>query len=246
MGKVFVFSGSNRSGNSNCEFLSRYLVEKLEQYGISSNLYLASKCNIKYCVGCMRCFSGEDCMINDDLPVMKRDLFGADVIVFISPVYAHNVPAPLKCLIDRLSYLLHLMPLAGNAGISITVSSNNGNQKVNSYLDTILESMGLSVINSFGILCSNMDQAAQKSYIDNAVDEIRSFLRHREIHASDYQEDYFRELSQYLSASVDSPEYKAWMRQGYHLKDNFEEIIKEKTKFILQGGKQNEIRRNQL
>lgn len=236
MGNVFVFSGSNRTGNSKCEYLSKYLVDRLKQYGITSSLYLASKCNLNYCVGCTRCFLGEDCLIHDDLSAIKRDLFGSDVIVFVSPVYAHNVPAPLKCLIDRLSYLLHLMPFAGNAGISISVSSNNGNKDVNSYLDTTMECMGLSVISSFGILCNDMDQVVQKSYMENAVDEIRSFLRYREIHASTYQEEVFKELSLYFSDSTDSPESKAWIRQGYHLKESFEEIVREKTRLILQKG----------
>ena len=121
--KVFILSGSNNKINSTSERLTKKLAEGLEAARIETATYLISQCNIKYCEGCTRCFNGKECAIQDDMPKIKQDLLDSDVVVIISPVYLHGVPAPLKNFLDRIAYMTHRMTLAGKGAAIVTVLS---------------------------------------------------------------------------------------------------------------------------
>jgi len=227
--KVFIFSGSNNTIDSVSERLARELSDGLQKARIETALYLASHSDIKFCEGCSRCFCGKECQLQDDMAKIKEDLFASDVIVILSPVYAHQVPAPMKNLIDRLTYLTHLMPFAGKACVIISVSSTNGNKPVEEYLHKIfVDFTGASSLDTISILGDMMNERVQSSYISNLIDQIRHFKRHPELHATPEQEEGFKRYNIDYQKHPESPEAQIWFKQGYHQKNSFEEIISER------------------
>lgn len=222
---IFIFSGSNNKANSNCEFVAKRIAEKAEALGWSASLYLASSCNLLNCKGCTNCFLGNNCPIEDDFCDIKQNLLRSNAVVLISPVYAHNVSAPMKCLIDRCSYMMHLMPLAGKAGISVSVSSNNGNQIVSDYLDKIMEYWGVTILESVKLQNAIMDIEVQDSYISHIIERLRYFEKHNVLKANERHESIFKTYAQKYLSNPDSPEAKKWTLQGYSSKNSFQEIL---------------------
>jgi multimeric flavodoxin WrbA len=47
--------------------------------------------DVRMCKGCCRCFEYGECDIQDDMVLLKERMLKADHLIFISPVYAHNV-----------------------------------------------------------------------------------------------------------------------------------------------------------
>ncbi len=229
--KVFILSGSNNKINSTSERLAKKLAEGLEAARIETATYLLSQCNIKYCEGCNRCFNGKECAIQDDMPKIKQDLLDSDVVVIISPVYIHSIPAPLKNFLDRIAYMTHRMTLAGKGAAIVTVSASNGNAETEEFLDkVVIGYMGASPLNKIRILKVDMSDRVQDSYIQNLIDTIRYFKRHPELHATEKQEEVFKMWNTLYSSNPEIPEAKIWFAEGYHLYNRFEDIICKNTK----------------
>lgn len=58
---------------------------------------------IAFCIGCRRCASTGNCIIQDDAAQIAALLKKADRVVLAAPTYWANVPAVVKNLFDRLT-----------------------------------------------------------------------------------------------------------------------------------------------
>lgn len=61
------------------------------------------KKDIAYCSGCMACRRTGNCVINDDMKEITKNIVESDLIVISSPTYFANVSAPVKTMFDRLA-----------------------------------------------------------------------------------------------------------------------------------------------
>lgn len=93
--------------------------------------------HIAPCRGCGQCFQKSESLCpcsGDDLELIKEKMRRADGILFVSPVYAYQVPSDMKKLIDRLSYYFHRQELAGKPALLVTTTAGGGDKEVASYL----------------------------------------------------------------------------------------------------------------
>ena len=60
-----------------------------------------SKMNIKPCTGCVACGYEGPCVQKDDNEILKKEILGADMIVFATPLYYYGMSAQLKIAVDR-------------------------------------------------------------------------------------------------------------------------------------------------
>lgn len=127
MKKVLVINGSRNYVSKGYKIISKI------QKGLDSNkfemvLFDPNKLQLEFCRGCKNCFNTGKCPLDlkDSGKLLKDSMIEADFIIFLSPVYAHNVSGDIKNIIDRLSYWLHLFPLlhysALLAGVVIAIS----------------------------------------------------------------------------------------------------------------------------
>ena len=125
-----------------------YAEETAKMTGASYRVYTASDWHIVPCRGCHQCFEKGRCVQNekDDFPELLSDLRQSDGIIFASPVYAGTVTGQMKILIDRMSVLLHEMPLIGIPAVVLTTSSGNHLEETLGYLKQVMEWMGASVV----------------------------------------------------------------------------------------------------
>ena len=99
MKKVLIVSSSPRL-HGNSDVLCDAFMKGAKDAGHSvTKINLAQK-KLHACIGCASCYESSDCVF-DDMAEIKQQLIAADVIVFGTPVYFHNMCAQLKILIDR-------------------------------------------------------------------------------------------------------------------------------------------------
>lgn len=61
--------------------------------------------NIAACKGCDFCSHNADCVIQDDMQILYKQLKESQIITLSYPLYFSGLPSPLKALIDRCQAL---------------------------------------------------------------------------------------------------------------------------------------------
>ena len=225
--KVFIYSGSNRPKVSLSNRLAELFKIYLKEKQIDCDVFTPFNSHLEYCKGCASCFMTGRCPINDDINRIKQSMFDSDVIIFISPVYAHQVTAPMKNFIDRVCYMSHFMPFAGKAAIPISVSDTNGNKYVTDYLEKQMHYLGLTLIDRIDILGGLIEEEVAESYVKNAVGLISHYERRYDLTINPEQEEIF-DFYQKTYAEGRNPDQQRWYNQGYQNFKSFADLVESK------------------
>ena len=225
---VLIISGSPNNKSSHCDYISRILMKELSSPSISVSYLNVADLNIEYCRGCMECFKGKACFLEDDIRIIEREMDESDLIVFISPVYVHQVPGIVKTTIDRLAYLTHLMPFIGKAGVIVSVSATNGNDYVVEYITKVMEYLGITIIEKLNIAYGLMKHEITNSFVMNLADAIKHYMRNGKLIASEKQQQIFEMYSKKYSNEI-GPEAECWKKQGYLNYVNIQDLINKKA-----------------
>ncbi len=105
--KILILTGSpQKHGSSN--LLAEQFIKGAEEAGHSVSVFDTARSNVRPCTGCVRCGYGGPCAQNDDMGSengathgIKAEILGADMIVFVTPLYYYGMSAQLKTVIDR-------------------------------------------------------------------------------------------------------------------------------------------------
>jgi multimeric flavodoxin WrbA len=120
--KLISVCGSPRNGNT--EWMLKQLHALAASRGISSDLILLRKHEIKPCNGCLSCEKGGKdrkgiCSIKDDMQDIYPRLLEADIIVYGTPVYFEMLSGLLKNFIDRTCPIWPKLEGKSFAGIAV-------------------------------------------------------------------------------------------------------------------------------
>lgn len=204
--KIFIFYGSEVSVNSNASLFLQLLIEQLKNNTEVESVILRSSNNTK--LSFMNNWS--DVISTDghkDRDIVKTEILESDVLLFISPVYLHNVSAFSKLFLDNFAAWAHTMPLIGKLGVPISLSSNNGNIFVNDYLKKILSYWGLSTIAPISIELSFMKRSALLSYVRFIIKDIFESINDLDSLTNKMQEDiYYTNWNNIYHYEKDHPE----------------------------------------
>ncbi len=165
MKKIVAYVGSMKDEVSNTyKFTEAILNKSKEKYrNIDFEIITSKDFTIKPCVGCKNCFVSGICALDkeDDAGKIKDKLLSADMVIFASPVYAHNVSGNMKIFIDRIAYWLHNMKFNRKYAAVISTTDSNGQFTVISYLEKIMCYLGAKMV--FKINCTMTDDDEFKS-----------------------------------------------------------------------------------
>lgn len=76
------------------------------------------------CIGCDKCECGKNpCVFQDDMTELYPKLLEADMVVYVSPLYYHNISAQLKTAIDRYHGIDDLIRGTGKRAILIMTAA---------------------------------------------------------------------------------------------------------------------------
>ena len=100
--KIIGFSGSPRK-NGNTAWIINKMLEEARGKGAETELFHSSELDIKPCCGCLGCKKGDmECIINDDMQRLYKEIKQADTLILGSPVYMGQMSGQAKIFTDRL------------------------------------------------------------------------------------------------------------------------------------------------
>ena len=102
MKKIVILSASLRPV-SNSRLLAEAFRDGALSAGHSVELISLRGKKIGYCTGCMACAQRGSCVIRDDAVELEEKVVSADVVVWATPVYYHQMSGIMKTLMDRLN-----------------------------------------------------------------------------------------------------------------------------------------------
>lgn len=99
--KIVVITGSpHRDGTS--AFMAKEFIEGANIAGHDVYRFDAAFKKVHPCIGCDKCECGKNpCVFQDEMNELYSKLKEADAVVYVSPLYYHNISAQLKTVIDR-------------------------------------------------------------------------------------------------------------------------------------------------
>ena len=244
MKKAFAFIGSSMGKNScTAQFAEMIFSQAQQQYGddFEYEVITSDQVTLNPCRGCCNCF--RDCLCpqdeQDDMAMIKKKLLEADFIIWGSPVYAHQVSGQMKIFIDRISYWLHLLRLAGKPGIVLTTTASSGQMEVISYLSKIMRHTGCKPVAAYWAFAhfqgrfKNPDNVKKKAA--KAAIIVCDYLNGEKIlSAGEAQEQLFSVLKNGIISDREYKpgEYSFWEQQGYLECNSFAELLQKKVAHI--------------
>jgi len=119
--KILILNGSPKK-NGNTSKLISWFSEEARSRGARVKVVRAASLVSKTngCISCRACQKNDkyECVINDDIKGVLKEMKKADVIVFATPLYFYGPSAQLKLVIDRMFSLYKLdgtSPMNGKA-----------------------------------------------------------------------------------------------------------------------------------
>lgn len=115
--KVIAFNGSPRKDGNTAIMLNETLAA-ISRHDIETELVHINPKDLAPCTGCNYCRnSGEGrCIQNDSLNAWLEKIFAADGLLLGSPTYFFGMHPSLKCLIDRVGYIVRGKITKGERG----------------------------------------------------------------------------------------------------------------------------------
>ena len=105
---IVAFNGSPRK-KGNTSLLLNELIRGVREAGNQIEEITASEVHIKPCRGCLKCNLLKRCaMKGDEWGELSEKILNANALVFVSPVYFHHLPGPLKNILDRFRSFMHV------------------------------------------------------------------------------------------------------------------------------------------
>lgn len=215
---IVILSASERKNSHTAQTAS-----KIEEYLLRTqsevHIQMFDQQNIKasHCIGCCECFCKGKCSIDhtDGINDLKEALLKSNLIFVISPVYFHQVSGTMKIFIDRLSYWTHLMRLIGKTSVTVSVSSNNGNEYVNFYLNKFMSALGTIVLSNISILWDEDSPDNAKAKIICGIDEALKKIKKNELTVNQNQEILFSIMREKYKKLQLGAEYEFWCDNHY-------------------------------
>lgn len=102
--------------------------------------------------------------------MIREEMLNADGLIFVSPVYAHQVTALMKNFIDRFAYVLHRPCFLDKAALIISTTELTGLEDVLDYLEFAARLWGFHVVHKLGIIAPAFEQA--QGYRNTILTEI--------------------------------------------------------------------------
>ena len=87
--KIIVLEGSpNPHGSSN--MLADHFIRGAKEAGHTVKVIDAAHADIHPCTGCIHCGYEGPCVLKDDVETFRKDILGADMMVFVTSVRAFD------------------------------------------------------------------------------------------------------------------------------------------------------------
>lgn len=151
--KILAVIGSPRK-KGHSSFIIDKIEEKMKNLGVDEfERFYLSEMNLEMCKGCGICLlkGEENCPNKDDRKHIEEKILASDGVIFISPVYAMNMTALIKNLLDRTAYTMHRPRFFNQYTMLVSVTGGGGLKETINSMSAIKYS-GYNIVNTFGVV----------------------------------------------------------------------------------------------
>ncbi len=188
--KIIILNGSNRKHGATALILNE-LCQNLKRYSdVEIDFVNVADLNLKYCVGCCKCYETGKCIFNDDVETLSKSIGNADGIIIGSPTYASNVSGQIKVIIDRGHFVIEQL-LHNKYAISVSTYENYGGKDTSNILNKLLSYSGAKISGTI---------LAKTAFSTNPLENIR--LKNKLNILSDKLYNDIRQNHNYLFQSI--------------------------------------------
>lgn len=168
--KIIILNGSHRKNGATALILHE-MCQRLETYpNVEIQFYNVAALELKYCVGCCKCYKNGKCIFNDDIEKLSQNIQTADGIIIGSPTYASNVSGQMKVLLDRGHFIIEQL-LFGKYAVSISTYENYGGKDTAKILNKLLCYSGATISDSLVIKTPFSTNPLRNTKTHNIVDK---------------------------------------------------------------------------
>lgn len=168
--KIIILNRSHRKNGATALILNE-MYQKLETYpNVEVHFFHVADLNLKYCIGCCKCYKNGKCIFNDDIEKLSQNIETADGIIIGSPTYASNVSGQMKVVIDRGHFVIEQL-LFRKYAISISTYENYGGKDTSKILNRLLSYSGATISNSLVIKAPFSTNPLNSSKTQNTVNK---------------------------------------------------------------------------
>lgn len=240
---IVIINGSPRGQKSTIRAIFDSVTTGLKAHvNIETNYIDLIDYRVSFCKGCLNCFETGNCPLDsqDDMLSIKKMILAADVALIGTPIYAGNVTAQMKLLLDRLAYWMHLMCLCGKPTAFVTSSCGNGVNYVKTYLTSILRFLGgreISFQNYIVFSSDDWKAAENVSKMNELIADILGVfndpMRIGEKERKDL-EYVFHAMQRNIRIYEDEPnfEYHFWKKHGFFEYSSYMDVILESKQIL--------------
>ncbi len=180
-----------------------------------------SKEKIPMCNGCFKCImDGENKCPHYDLinPIVDK-IKNSDGIIIASPVYAMNVTALLKNLLDHTAYFYHRPYFFTKKALVIVTTAGAGQKKVAKYIDETLRHWGVNKVHSLSFACGGK-YSLDTNKINKISSEFKKDVESGRLHSPKIMDIIFYAVWRVMSLKNDAikADKEYWTETGliYH------------------------------
>ena len=172
--KIIILNGSHRKNGATALLLNE-MYQKLKTYpDVEVQLFNVADFNLKYCIGCCKCYKNGKCIFNDDIEKLSENIETADGIIIGSPTYASNISGQMKVIIDRGHFVIEQL-LFGKYAISVSTYENYGGKDTSKILNRLLSYSGATISNSLVIKVpfstNPLSSSKTQNIVNNTIDK---------------------------------------------------------------------------
>lgn len=99
--KITCIVGSARLNGSTNYLIDTFISGVRENAEAEIKKYSVAASKINFCYGCKECYKDGNCVQNDDVLEIVKDILSSDYVVISAPSYWADVPGQLKAFFDR-------------------------------------------------------------------------------------------------------------------------------------------------
>lgn len=173
---IILLNGSPRKHGATSIIL-QYISEELEKQGLKTSIVHVSDLNLRYCIGCCKCYETGKCIYSDDIESLSQKIKNAVGIIIGTPTYASNVSGQIKTIIDRGHFVIEQL-LCQKYAMSIVTYENYGGKDTSKILNKLILYSGAILCRSLVIKNAFSDNPLKNKKIKNYVSKgINRFYR---------------------------------------------------------------------
>lgn len=167
--KIVVLEGSpNKNGSSN--MLAKEFIRGAQEAGHSVEVVDTAHADIHPCTGCVHCGYEGPCVQKDDVEQIRGQILGADMMVFVTPLYYYGMSAQLKTMIDRFCAFNSSIQGKGMKAAILSAAWNSDNwtfDALEAHYETLLRYLNLT---DMGRGCGTPSMTKHSRYMKQAYE----------------------------------------------------------------------------